>query len=104
MPFAEAASHPEWAFPTFPSPAERDGAPWLPGRPCSRSVPMGWGFLLTPGSQLAPMAATVAHLGLRSRHSPAPGWVAGETGWFIYHRVCDKECERRGGAHGVQCA
>lgn len=103
MPFAEAAPHQDTvALPTFPTSAGRGGAAGQ-----SLLSHLGSGFLLIPGSQLAglaPMAATVAHLGLRSRHSPAPAWVAGETGWFIYHRGCDKECERRGGAHGVQCA
>lgn len=98
----------KWVFPTFPTPptmpVPRMVLPGCWAEPAPRAVPMGSGLLLIRWV-LAGWAGS--H---RWNHSspwtplPARPWVAGETGLFIYHQGCDKECERGGEAHGVQCA
>lgn len=106
MLLAEAASHQDKELPTFPRHpvGGRDGASQLGSPRCPRPadgpavVAHSWALAGRAGSHRR-------HRGSPWTPLPAGPWVAGETtGLFIYHQGCDKECERGGEAHGVQCA
>lgn len=102
MPLAEAAAHQDKELPSFPTHpvGARDGASRLGSPRSPRPADGPGGVARSPGA-----GSHRRHRGSPWTPLPAGPWVAGETmGLFIYHQGCDKECERGGEAHGVQCA